>query len=203
MECRNRRAPVPNSTRRDYEPIFRTVLWKLGQGADGRKKDHWFAREVWLSINFNLVYFSVRDERDLIYYSKQDLEHATVVRIPAGEGVMPGAFQLVIPPHGGVVFAPAVFAAVSEEARERWIQEFQVQQVRSSGMIQVRASTLRDIYQTDGGPAIMQKAVRGDYRQLKELADASLGTGKEPEAEPTSLLPVPEEGAEDDEPENL
>merc|ERR1712151_1073295 len=186
MECRDRRAPLPNSSRRDYEPMFRTVLWKLMQGADGRKKDHWFAREMWISINFNFVYYSVRDEKDLIYYSNQDLESATIVRIPPGEVLMPWAFQIVIPPQGGVVFAPAVFAAVSEEARERWIHEFQVQQVRSSGMIQVRASTLRDIYQTDGGPAIMQKAVSGDYKQLKELADASLSSTKEPEAEPTS-----------------
>merc|ERR1712187_453613 len=187
-----------SSSRRDYEPIFRTVLWKLMQGADGRKKEHWFAREMWISINFNFVYYSVRDEKDLIYYSNHDLESATIVRIPPGEVLMPWAFQIVIPPQGGVVFAPAVFAAVSEEARERWIQEFQVQQVRSSGMIQVRASTLRDIYQTDGGPAIMQKAVKGDYKQLKELADASLGTGKEPEAEPSSLVPVQEDDREEE-----
>merc|ERR1712187_173033 len=175
-----------SSSRRDYEPIFRTVLWKLMQGADGRKKERWFAREMWISINFNFVYYSVRDEMDLIYYSNQDLERATIVRLPAGDMLMPWAFQLVIPPQGGVVFAPGVFAAVSEEARERWIQEFQVQQVRSSGMIQVGASTLRDIYQTAGGPAIMEKAVRGDYRQLKELADASIASRREPEAEPAS-----------------
>merc|ERR1712187_86960 len=177
-----------SSSRRDYEPIFRTVLWKLMQGADGRKKERWFAREMWISINFNFVYYSVRDEKDLIYYSNHDLESATIVRIPPGEVLMPWAFQLVIPPQGGLVFTPAVFAAVSEEARERWIQEFQVQQVRSSGLLQVRASMLRDIYQTDGGPAIMEKAITGDYGQLKALADASLSSRKEPEAEPTSTL---------------
>merc|ERR1711972_871511 len=69
------------------------------------------------------------------------------------------------------------------------------------GMIQVGASTLRDIYQTAGGPAIMENAVRGDYRQLKELADASIASRREPEAEP-ALPPSPRQEEDNENEEN-
>jgi len=182
----NRRMAVPNSSRRDYEPVFRAVLWKLACGSDGSKKEHWLARELWISINFNLVYFSVKEDRELVYYNAQDLERATVVRMKQGNMTMPWVFQVVVPPQGGVELTPGVFATVSKAARERWIQEFQVQQVRRSGHVEARASTLRRILCTGGGQAAMADAAKGDFQQLQLLADASQRTRMEPEAEPQS-----------------
>jgi len=182
MTCRNRRQPVPRASRRDYEPVFRAVLWKREPHLSGP----WVAREMWISVNFNLVYYSVKEDRDLIYYTAQDLSRATIVRVPNGSnGSMPWIFQVVIPPQGGVEFAPGEFAAVSDEARESWIQEFSLQQVRRSGRLQVRNSLLRGL--PDGGRSLLADAIKGDYEKLIELHDqapARKSSGNEPEAEP-------------------
>lgn len=157
LECRNRRAQVPPSARRDYEPVFRTVLWKARQGGDLRRREDWHCREMWISINLHLVYYSVKEDRDLIYHNGHDLERAQIERIESGEVALPWAFKILVPAEDGVCCASGVFAAISEKARERWIEEFHVQrawqQKARKSMMHVRTSSLR-VASREGGESI-------------------------------------------------
>jgi serine/threonine protein kinase len=172
VECRNRRAVVPSSARRDYEPVFRTVLWKCKQGADRKQRGTWHAREMWISINLHLVYYSVKEDRDLIYYNKDDLSRARILRVKQGQAALPWAFQIIIPPdENGVSFQPGLFAAISEQARERWIQEFHVQQAwqqtwqdggcDSMPMTRVKTEAVREMFFGEGEDRFAEYAQKG------------------------------------------
>eukprot|EP00927_Polykrikos_kofoidii_P003628 TRINITY_DN11464_c0_g2_i1.p1 TRINITY_DN11464_c0_g2~~TRINITY_DN11464_c0_g2_i1.p1 ORF type:complete len:939 (+),score=184.90 TRINITY_DN11464_c0_g2_i1:284-2818(+) len=174
LSCTNRRLPVPLNSRRDYDPIFRVVLWKLKIG--GCREDSlsdlgslWVAREFWISINFSLVYWSQKENREIIFLNSADMEGATVVRVPSSKSAMPWSFEIRVPPPGiGVEAKPIVFAAVSRQAREHWIQEFFLQRAQRSSRIQeVRRSLLKKL--PDGGAAILAAAAEGNHKQFVEL----------------------------------
>eukprot|EP00927_Polykrikos_kofoidii_P003627 TRINITY_DN11464_c0_g1_i1.p1 TRINITY_DN11464_c0_g1~~TRINITY_DN11464_c0_g1_i1.p1 ORF type:complete len:959 (+),score=186.45 TRINITY_DN11464_c0_g1_i1:284-2878(+) len=207
LTCANRRLPLPADSRRDYDPVFRAVLWKLKTGACRTEMRQdlaspWVAREFWISVNFSLVYMSHKEERELVFLSPADMEGASVVRIPCSKSAMPWSFEIRVPPPGmGVEFEPVVFAAVSRQARERWIQEFSLQRVQRSSRIQeVRRSWLKKL--PDGGAAILAAAAKGDYKQLVDLHEQAVAgvspfdnkkrrSCPEPEAEPFRYSEAP------------
>merc|ERR1740138_108691 len=118
----NRRLKVGDSQDL-HEPVFKAQLWKVKGDGDRKNDGHWFKRDMWLSKNGSLVYFSKKDERELVYYTHSDVAKAKVTKIPNEESGRPWSFQVCLPGHDGVEFSPGEFAAESEEMREQWLRE--------------------------------------------------------------------------------
>ena len=76
-QVRNRRLQVQKingtgSAGSNFEPVFKATLWKLKTDGDRLKEADWFEREMWLAKNGCLVYWSKRDEQELVYYTAQE-----------------------------------------------------------------------------------------------------------------------------------
>merc|ERR1719478_1991932 len=87
--------------------------------------ESWFEREMWIATDGSLVYHSVRDGTDLVYYNPVDLQRASYKLVPAEESCKPFTFSIHLPESNGIEFAPGNFAANTEEIRARWLREFQ------------------------------------------------------------------------------
>jgi len=98
-------------------------LWKVKGEGDKMKESDWFLREMWVAKNGCLVYHSPKEDRDLIYYTQNDLTRAKLTTVPSSESFKPWAFQIQLPAANGVEFAPGEFAAETEVEREKWIKE--------------------------------------------------------------------------------
>jgi len=122
LSVKNRRLKVEPGDIEGVKPVFEGRLWKVKAAGDGSKDSDWFERDVWLSRNGSLVYYSPKDKRELVYYTAADLHGATVVSIPEGKSLKPWAFQVTLQPHDGLEFAPGQFAAESESMRDMWIE---------------------------------------------------------------------------------
>merc|ERR1711865_185670 len=73
LRGKNMRLQVEDANKEKYEPRFKSTLWKVKSGRDRMCEDHWLEREVWLSVNNSLVYWSLKDHRELIYYLPEDV----------------------------------------------------------------------------------------------------------------------------------
>lgn len=125
LRVRNRRQNIASDDTRDqFEPVFKAQLWKLGAHGDRLKEADWFKREMWLSKNGSLVYWSKKEQKELVYYSHSDVVHAAI-SISEGRTPLPWAFQVRLPPSDGLEHSPGEFAAESDEMRKRWISEFE------------------------------------------------------------------------------
>jgi len=122
VSVKNRRMKV--ETGGGFEPVFKGAIWKSKASGDIMKEADWFQRDAWLSRNGSLVYYSVRDQRELVYYTSADVGRAEIVRLPSDKSIKPFAFEVVLAPHSGMEFLPGQFAAESEELRDQWISEF-------------------------------------------------------------------------------
>lgn len=132
LSVKNRRMRVSESTRDLFEPSFKATLWKVKAAGDRTKEDDWFQRDMWLAKNGSLVYWSVKDQAELVYYTAADLLHARVKRISNGMSAKPWSFQIAVASTNGFDFTPGEFAAESGDLRELWISEFErVSQVYS------------------------------------------------------------------------
>merc|ERR1719350_2426806 len=89
VEVRNRRMKVSEENRDEFAPNFKATLWKVKGEGDKMKPGDWFEREMWVSKNGSLVYWSPKEERELIYYTHADLARATVSKIPDGTSCRP------------------------------------------------------------------------------------------------------------------
>jgi len=118
----NRRQKVETNTD-DFEPLFKAKLWKLKGDGDSMNEEHWFEREMWTTKNGSLVYFSPKDQTDLVYYTAADIGRTKVVAVGDGKSFKPFSFEVQLPPTGDVEFAPGVFAAESAEMRKKWMSE--------------------------------------------------------------------------------
>lgn len=119
----NRRQRVRRGSE-DETAVFKAMLWKCKVNGDPKKESDWFEREMWLSMSGSLVYFSKREEKELVYYTQADLAHCSLAPIPDGEVSRPWAFQVLMPTVGGMEFTPGIFAAESEDMRTKWMEEF-------------------------------------------------------------------------------
>jgi len=124
LTVRNRRLKVDTDSKSQFEPMFEGTIWKLKAAGDAMKQADWFSRRTWLSQNGSLVYWSVRDSRELIYYTTADVRRAAVAKIPDSESAKPFSFEVQLPPNEGMDFQKGVFAAESAELRDKWISEF-------------------------------------------------------------------------------
>lgn len=120
---KNRRLKVEEGDQAEFIPCFKARLWKVKGEGDRMRESDWFLREMWVAKNGCLVYHSPKEERDLIYYTQNDLTRASLIPLANDETIKPWAFQIQLPPANGVEFAPGEFAAESEELRDRWLSE--------------------------------------------------------------------------------
>jgi len=125
LSVKNRRLKVDTDYKQQYEPIFKATLWKVKAAGDRMLEEHWFQREVWLSRNGSLVYWSHKEHRELVYYTTEDIARAEIKIMPNDSSCKPWAFQVCVAAQDGVEFAPGEFAAESREMRDRWIKELE------------------------------------------------------------------------------
>jgi serine/threonine protein kinase len=125
ITVKNRRQKVEDGDNKaDFEPVFKAKLWKLKAEGDKKKADDWFEREMWTSKNGSLVYYSKKEERDLVYYTAADLFRATYQKIPDKDSAKPNCFLVCLPKSGDTEFEPGCFAAETADLQEKWINEF-------------------------------------------------------------------------------
>mmetsp|Transcript_72596 Transcript_72596/g.151556 ORF Transcript_72596/g.151556 Transcript_72596/m.151556 type:complete len:682 (+) Transcript_72596:165-2210(+) len=122
LAVRNRRMKVEGD-KGAFEPAFRAKLWKLKTGGDRQKEGDWFLRDMWIAKNGSLVYWSERDERELIYYTAADVARATLELIPDGGAFKLHAFKVQLAASNGVEFDPGEFAAETADMRQQWVHE--------------------------------------------------------------------------------
>lgn len=123
MMVKNRRLKIDARDKDSFVPRFQKKLWKVKAEGDREKQEDWFLRDMWLAKNGSLVYWSPKEGRELVYYTAEDLSHATVNRISAGASFRDWAFSVQLPSVDGVEFAPGEFAAETSEEREQWLDE--------------------------------------------------------------------------------
>lgn len=123
LNVKNRRLAVAEGDRDRLEPVFKAILWKVKAEGDRMKAEDWFEREMWISKNGSLVYWSKKEERELVYYTADDLIKATLRLIANDSSCRPWSFQVQLPGTQDIEFAPGEFAAETEEMRSKWMQE--------------------------------------------------------------------------------
>lgn len=123
MSVKNRRAKIEDRDKDRFRPQFKTKLWKLKGEGNTMKPADWFERDMWLARNGSFVYWSRKEERELIYFTAADLVRSKVVAIKDGKCCLKHAFEIQLPPANGVEFAPSEFAANSEEEKQSWMAE--------------------------------------------------------------------------------
>jgi hypothetical protein len=125
VSVKNRRQKVEEDSKEQFAPVFKALLWKLKADGDKLKADDWFEREMWIAKNGSLVYYSKKEERDLVYYTSADLSRATFSVVDKALSNKPHTFLVHLPVQAdGVEFAPGEFAANSEDEMNKWIAEF-------------------------------------------------------------------------------
>merc|ERR1719254_339203 len=86
LNIKNRRLKIDHlSSGHMFEPAFKAVLWKVKAEGDRMKEEDWFEREMWIAKNGSLVYWSKKEDRELVYYTGHDISLATFIRIPNHE----------------------------------------------------------------------------------------------------------------------
>jgi serine/threonine protein kinase len=123
LKVKNRRRPVDGDAAAQYKPVFKAPLWKVKAEGDRMKDEDWFLREMWIAQNGSLVYWSKKEERELVYYTSEDISGASFLKVPDTESSKPFTFQVQLPPADGVEFTPGEFAATSQEDQEKWLSE--------------------------------------------------------------------------------
>jgi len=123
ITVKNRRQKVADNNKDQFEPTLKAKLWKLKGDGDSMREEDWFERDMWIAKNGSLVYFSPKENTDLVYYTAADIARATIIAVEEGKAFKPFTFQVQLPPTGGVEFAPGEFAAESEEMRKMWMSE--------------------------------------------------------------------------------
>eukprot|EP00927_Polykrikos_kofoidii_P034020 TRINITY_DN28863_c0_g1_i1.p1 TRINITY_DN28863_c0_g1~~TRINITY_DN28863_c0_g1_i1.p1 ORF type:complete len:657 (+),score=131.05 TRINITY_DN28863_c0_g1_i1:104-2074(+) len=123
LGVKNRRLKVKEGDKANFEPVFKANLWKVKGEGDRSDETHWWLREMWIAKNGSLVYWSKKEERELIYYTASDLQRATVKQIHDTDSCKPYYFQIILPPADGVEFSPGEFAAETQQEVNVWLSE--------------------------------------------------------------------------------
>jgi serine/threonine protein kinase len=124
LGVKNRRLKVDQKDSGDHadHAVFKSKLWKLKADTDKAKEKNWFEREMWISPKGTLVYFSVKEDRELVYYTHCDLASASIQPIDHTDSSHRWGFHVVLPAKDGVEFTPTDFAAATEELRTQWME---------------------------------------------------------------------------------
>merc|ERR1712032_914391 len=86
--------PPPEANASDEEKdlqasVFKANLWMLSAQGDRTKKEDWFEREVWLGKNGSLVYYSEKEEADVVYYTAGQIAAAKISGLTEGDSHFP------------------------------------------------------------------------------------------------------------------
>merc|ERR1719161_1146709 len=122
LAVRNRRASIAGQP---FLPDFKACLWKLRQDGDQKQALHWLKRDMWVSKNGSLCYYSAKQGKNLIYYNHADLEHCTLRELPPNSAALKNAFEVKLKQVDGCDFEPGVFAADTPELKQQWMKELQ------------------------------------------------------------------------------
>jgi len=95
----------------------KSSLWKMKSHGSLLNKEDWQKRDMWLTPNGNICYFSPTDDRRLIFVSADMLHGAKVEAMSSEETARGFAFQ--IQPNDDVGY---YLAATSEEDQKTWIE---------------------------------------------------------------------------------
>lgn len=126
LAVRNRRQKLgaDDDTLGSGDGIFRGPLWKVKTEGDRMQLEDWVERDMGLRADGSLIYWSKKEERQLMYYTGEDVGSAELARISPDDSALPWAFSVQLMPVDGVWFQPGEFAAESEAMREKWMQQF-------------------------------------------------------------------------------
>jgi hypothetical protein len=130
LTVRNRRMKVDQASR--FDAVYTSKLWKVKSDGDRMKPEDWFQRDMWIAKNGSLVYWSAKEDRELVYYTAVDVANARIVLVDPDDSARPWTFQVHLPEVQGMLFAPGEFSADSEELRTRWIQELHAHGARAT-----------------------------------------------------------------------
>jgi len=123
LNVKNRRMVIRDHDKDNFAPVFKAKLWKVKAEGNRNKEEDWFERDMWLSKNGSLVYWSKKEERELVYYTTEDIMKASFRMITNDDSFRAWAFAVQLPPCDNVEFAPGEFAAESQEMRDEWLKE--------------------------------------------------------------------------------
>jgi len=123
LTVRNRRMLIEDPSSADFKPTYRGKLWKLKADGSRMKADDWYERDMWITNNGCLAYWSKRDEKSLLYYTDSDIKRARLRKVAPEESCRPYTFQVHLSAEGGIEFAPGEFSCESDESRTMWILE--------------------------------------------------------------------------------
>merc|ERR1712110_411795 len=101
MTVRNRRSKVGIDVGSDAsakEASFKGTLWKVKGGGDRMSTHDWLERTMWISKNGCLAYWSKKEEKELVYFTAEDVKHATIVALSNDLSFKPWTFQVYLPP---------------------------------------------------------------------------------------------------------
>jgi serine/threonine protein kinase len=121
LNVRNRRLKIEDGDHASYEPVLKNLLWKVKAEGDRTKGEDWFQRDMWIAKNGCMVYFSQKENRELVYYTNADFSRCSTKPIPKTDSFYPWTFQVILEAHDGVEFAPGEFAAESEDVMNKWM----------------------------------------------------------------------------------
>lgn len=130
LQVRNRRENV-GEEEVAFQPTHQDDLYKLNQDGDPLQEDCWTLRTMWIAKNGSLCYESKKETKKLQYFTAQDMERVTFTALAADKACHKFAFQLQLPPADGLEYAPAYFAATSQEALDAWTKLFQKENILS------------------------------------------------------------------------
>merc|ERR1712187_696438 len=99
-----------------FQAHYKDMLSKVKSGGDPMKEEDWFDREMWLAKNGSLVYYSKREERELVHFTAEDMGKAVARLVPEEASCKPFAFEVQLQAAEAVEFAPSIFAAASQES---------------------------------------------------------------------------------------
>merc|ERR1712203_1048565 len=98
LAVRNRRIKVSDDCREQFCPVFSGKLWKVKAGGERMREEDWFEREMWIAKNGSLVYWSKKEDRELVYYTGHDISRATFTRVPNADSCRQWSFQVHLAP---------------------------------------------------------------------------------------------------------
>merc|ERR1712012_254666 len=97
-------------------------LWNVKGEGDCTKPEDWFQVDVTMTRNGSFMYWSQREEQDLIYYTAAGVAGSTVTAIPSDQAAKPWAFSISL--KDAAEFAPGQMAADSEASMRQWFDQF-------------------------------------------------------------------------------
>merc|ERR1712061_434693 len=81
----------------DRPPLLVGVLYKLNSDGELKNNQHWLKRDMWLSFDGNLCYFSQKKGRRLVLLDAATLARGIVTRLDSEDSCMKWSFSWHVP----------------------------------------------------------------------------------------------------------